>query len=501
MKHHTPTEIQQKTIPFGLAGKDILGSSQTGSGKTVAFSVPLVAKLLENPNATALVLTPTRELATQVLTVIHNLLGKGNNINTALLIGGDSIAKQIEQLNKKARIIVGTPGRVNDHLLRKTLKLKNTTFLVLDETDRMLDMGFGIQLDAIVKHLPTERQTLMFSATMPRDIEQLSAKYLRDPERVAIGSVVAIASNLVQEVRRITEANKYDELLKELGVREGSIIVFVKTKHSADNLANKLYRNEFQAKAIHGDLQQRKRERVIQDYRFKKFNILVATDVAARGLDIPHIEHVIIYDVPHSPEDYIHRLGRTARNGMSGSAITFLSPEDGKKWRAISRMLNPGDADNNSRDSSNRSYERKNDRKSSFAGRKAPRAKADNQFYEGLRTENRVKPFGFKQPRVGEGNGRSFEGRADRPFGFKQPRVGEGNGRSFEGRADRSFGFKQPRVGEGNGRSFEGRAGKPFKEKFVAFDHKPSNKPFYNNNFDTNSFKPKRTFGGRSKSN
>ena len=339
-KFTTPTPVQAQAIPLAMQGLDVLGSAQTGTGKTGAFGIPLIAKLMEYPEATALILTPTRELAAQVMAALQQWIAVPN-IKTALLIGGEAMPKQYRQLQMKPRLIVGTPGRVNDHLLRKTLHLNNTRFLVLDETDRMLDMGFGIQLDAILNYLPQERQTMMFSATLPANIIKLSSKYLHQPQRVSVGSTVAVAPKIKQEMIQTNDAEKYGELVNQLDKTEGTVIVFVKTKFGADKLATKLCRAEYQADAIHGDLKQNRRDRVIQDYRAKKFRVLVATDVAARGLDIPHIELVINYDMPQCPEDYIHRIGRTARAGAEGHAVNLVSPADGGKWKAIHRLMNP----------------------------------------------------------------------------------------------------------------------------------------------------------------
>ncbi|MBS0185479.1 MAG: DEAD/DEAH box helicase [Proteobacteria bacterium] len=340
MNYTTPTPIQAQAIPVALTGKDILGSAQTGTGKTAAFIIPLIARLLASSHETALILTPTRELATQVKNALNALLGPGSHIKTVLIIGGDPITKQIQQLKAHPRIFVGTPGRINDHLIRGTLKLKDTHFLVLDETDRMLDMGFGIQIDKIVKYLPKDRQTLMFSATMPPNIIKLSEKYLTSPERISIGSTTAPASKIKQEIIHTSESEKYGKLLSQLTSRTGSIIVFVKTKWGAEKLAGKL--EEFHSVGtIHGDLRQHKRDKVIQAFRNQKHRIMVATDIASRGLDIPHIEHVINYDLPQCPEDYIHRIGRTGRAGAEGEAVNFITPQDGKKWKAIHHLMHP----------------------------------------------------------------------------------------------------------------------------------------------------------------
>ncbi len=354
MNYDKPTPIQAEAIPLALDGRDIMGSAQTGTGKTAAFAIPLVQHLLNNESSCAIVLTPTRELGKQVMEVIQQLLGRSTRINTAFLIGGDSMTKQNAQLKRRPRLIVGTPGRINDHLKRRSLHLDQTDFLVLDETDRMLDMGFSIQIDSIVDHLPRERQTLMFSATMPSNIMQMAKKYLNNPERIAVGSTSNPAKNIKQEIIRVTNETKYNVLLQELAARDGSIIVFVKTKHGADKMARKLQDADVDADAIHGDLKQTKRERVIKAYRNKQFRVLVATDVIARGLDVPHVEHVINYDLPQMAEDYIHRIGRTARAGASGNALCLIAPQDGRLWGAIERLMDPNAkpepyANNNSR--------------------------------------------------------------------------------------------------------------------------------------------------------
>lgn len=341
LKFTAPTPIQAETIPIALAGKDVMGSAQTGTGKTAAFGIPLVEKLLANPKSSALIIAPTRELAAQIMKAIQDLLSKDWVRQTVLLIGGESIVKQLRQLKSRPRIVVGTPGRINDHINRKTLSLKSTDFLVLDETDRMLDMGFTIQIDEIVQHLPKERQTLMFSATMPKNIVTAAKKYLVDPVRIAIDAGITAAPKIKQDVVFLSEKEKYQKLLEELNEREGSIIVFVKTKINADRLATKLRKEDHYADAIHGDLRHSKRERVIRAFRSRKYRILVATDIAARGLDIPHIEHVVNYDLPQCPEDYIHRIGRTARAGNTGEALCFVSPADKGKWHAINCMMNP----------------------------------------------------------------------------------------------------------------------------------------------------------------
>ena len=355
----SPTSVQEKSIPFALEGRDLLGSAQTGTGKTGAFAIPLIQKLMRDEVSTALVLTPTRELAKQVLTVIEGLLYGQNAINISCLIGGEQITKQLKQLKRKPRIVVGTPGRINDHLIRKSLKLDRAKFIVLDETDRMLDMGFGIQIDRILKYIPKERQTLMFSATLPEQIIKLSKKYLTNPERVSIGKTNVVAQNINNEIIKIKKEDKYKLLLEQLDNREGTILIFVKTKHGTVKMAKNLSHDHFASEPLNGNLRQNKRDTVMRKFREKKFRIMVATDIAARGLDVPHIEHVINYDLPQLAEDYIHRLGRTGRANSIGSAVTFVSSKELGKWNEIQIMLDPSLKKSNSKNSFSKSKEKK----------------------------------------------------------------------------------------------------------------------------------------------
>lgn len=429
MKFATPTPIQAKAIPIALKGRDILGSAQTGTGKTAAFGIPLIERLLTNPKITALVMTPTRELATQVQKALLEMLGHGTGIKSALLIGGDSMYRQLNQLKGRPRLIVGTPGRITDHLERRSVHLRDCGFLVLDETDRMLDMGFGVQIDRILKHMPKERQTLLFSATLPPYIVEISKKYLHMPERIAVGDVHSPIENIKQEMVKLNAAEKYKALSEHLSRRDGSIIVFVKTKHGADRMATKLQRDGHKAEAIHGDLKQSKRDRVIADFRDKEYRILVATDVAARGLDIPHIEHVINYDLPQVAEDYIHRIGRTARAGKTGEAVIFVTPEDGVKWKAIYHLMNPSDKSIKNSERADTKLVKKPSGKKPFArgskdsfgdgfkkgGYKKPAYKADDRYGEGRRQD---------------GEGRKQYGEGRKQEGFKPRRRDEGGDRN-----------------------------------------------------------------------
>ena len=334
-----PTPIQKISIPLALEGNDILGTAQTGTGKTYAFGIPLINHLTLDKDSYAIILTPTRELALQVSNALKDLTSMKNIIDTAVIIGGDSIQKQLKQL-KKARLVVGTPGRIHDHIRRKSLKLSKFNFLVLDETDRMLDMGFVDEIKSIIEKLPSH-QTLLFSATLPKKISDIAKNFMTNPQRVNVGEENTPLTNIKQEIKNVNQKEKFEHLKLELLEINGSVVLFVKTKRSADKIALKLRKDKFNAEAIHGDLRQSKREKVILKFRKNRFQILVATDVAARGLDIPHIEHVINYDIPQNPEDYIHRIGRTARAGAKGRALTFLTDGDKKNWNAIGKLINP----------------------------------------------------------------------------------------------------------------------------------------------------------------
>jgi superfamily II DNA/RNA helicase len=336
-----PTPIQKQAIPIAIEGKDLLASAQTGTGKTIAYLVPIITHLATTQGTKALVLAPTRELATQIREAANHLLAGIKGVYSSLLIGGESMFKQLDQLKRAPRLIIGTPGRINDHLARGSLKLQATSILVLDETDRMLDMGFSEQLDEIKTHMPDSHQTLMFSATMPHNITSLSKKYLNSPERVSVGDQNSASPQIKQDIIHTNENEKFTHLLRELEERVGSVIIFVKTKRGADHLALKLKDHSHKANAIHGDLQQSKRDRVILGFRDGKYRILVATDVAARGLDVPHIAHVINFDLPMQAEDYIHRIGRTGRAGAEGQALSFIAPDDNRKWKLISQLMDP----------------------------------------------------------------------------------------------------------------------------------------------------------------
>ncbi len=329
-----PTPIQERALPPALAGKDVLGTAQTGTGKTLAFLLPLVVRLTQNPADNALILSPTRELAEQILIELEKLT---DTLPAALIIGGDNLHKQYAALRRKPRVILATPGRLIDHLGRKSVDLSHTKFLVLDETDRMLDMGFIDDMRRVVAALPAPRQTLLFSATLPSEIVQLAREFLTNPVRVQVGEVTAAASRVLQEIVHVSVREKLPQLLHELNTRAGAVLVFVKTKHGAERLAKELKRYGQKANALHGELRQNRRRQIMDFFRSGAVRVLVATDLAARGLDVPQIAHVINYDLPQCPQDYIHRIGRTGRAGSVGSALSFIS-DGGQQWQEICRV-------------------------------------------------------------------------------------------------------------------------------------------------------------------
>ena len=331
MGYEKPTEIQEKAIPVVIEGNDIIAQAQTGTGKTAAFGIPLIDKV--NPrerNIQALILVPTRELAIQVAKELKNI-GKLKKVFVLSVYGGKSIQHQINFLRKgNDVVVVGTPGRVKDLIDRGYLKLNNIKYFVLDEADRMLDMGFIEDIEYIMSKLPANRQTLMFSATMPREILRLAEQFLKEnyktvrvaPEKVTVERIKQIAY-------RTDKENKFPTFVDVLQkTMSGKSIIFTQTKKMADELAKKLQEYGFNADAIHGDYSQAKRERVLRNFRTGKLDILVATDVAARGLDIKGVEVVYNYDLPNDVESYVHRIGRTGRAGKEGVAISFFTPNE-----------------------------------------------------------------------------------------------------------------------------------------------------------------------------
>ena len=336
-KFEQPTPIQEKAIPIALEGKDLVGIAQTGTGKTLAFGVPMIQRALQSKN-TGLIVLPTRELALQVQESL-NLIGRPFGIKTALLIGGSSMWRQVGEIRRQPNIIIGTPGRINDHLDQRTLNLTNVKILVLDEADRMLDMGFAPQLKRILQHVPTERQTLLFSATMPPEIMQIARGFMKLPVQIEIVPPGTAATNVTHEVFIVAREQKAALLHKLLHDYRGSVLIFIRTKFGAKKVARNIRDAGHTAAELHSNRSLSQRRDALEGFKNGRYRVLAATDIAARGIDVTGIELVINYDLPMQAEDYVHRIGRTGRAGASGHAISFATPDQRGDLRIIEKLL------------------------------------------------------------------------------------------------------------------------------------------------------------------
>ena len=335
-----PTPIQTEAIPLALRGRDLIGLAQTGTGKTAAFTLPIIDRLLDGPRRTrALILTPTRELAAQVEESFVKYAGT-TGLTVVPVYGGVALDPQEKKLRRGVDVVVATPGRLIDHLERQNVVFDDLEVLVLDEADRMLDMGFAPQINRIVDQIPRYRQTLLFSATMPPEVEALARKYLRKPVVVQVGRRSMAASTVTHAVYPVPREKK-SALLVELLRQESmdSVLVFTRTKHGADRVVRHLEKASIEATAMHADKSQGQRTKALEDFKSGAVRVLVATDIAQRGLDISGISHVINYDVPQQPEDYVHRIGRTGRAAATGDAYTFMSTDEIAMVRTIERLL------------------------------------------------------------------------------------------------------------------------------------------------------------------
>ena len=323
-RNYTPTPIQDQSIPRIIEGSDVVGVANTGTGKTVAFLVPLVHKIVQERHGQVLIIVPTRELATQIEMEL-SLLAPARVVRPVTCVGGMSIGRQISQLRRGARFIIGTPGRLKDLVNRGDLDLSFVHSLVLDEADRMLDMGFINDIRFLLSHVPSERQTLLFSATMPPEARALVSDFMREPVTISV-QTRDTSKDVDQDVVKIPAGASKLEMLSEMLGRDEfeKVLVFGRTKHGVEKLSKVLAKNGIKADSIHGNKTQPKRDRVLADFKKDKLQVLVATDVAARGIDVPNVSHVINYDVPGTYEDYIHRIGRTGRGGKKGIALTFV---------------------------------------------------------------------------------------------------------------------------------------------------------------------------------
>jgi len=337
MGFEEPTPIQAGTIPLILEGKDVIGQAQTGTGKTAAFGIPIVERCPKGKKPFAIILEPTRELAVQVAEEL-NKIGKYKKISALPVYGGASILNQIKAMRRGVDVIVGTPGRVIDHINRGTLDLTDVRMAVLDESDEMLDMGFVDDIKEILKATPAERQTLLFSATMPEPIFDIAKRHMRAPEKVRLSPKEMVVQKIKQVFYEVRHYEKIEALARLLDVEDPELtIIFCHTKKDVDELCGKLQQIGYNASALHGDYTQARRDEVMEKFKNGKIDILVATDVAARGLDIQNVSHVINYSIPQNPAGYVHRIGRTGRAGKSGIAITFVTPREYNSLRLIER--------------------------------------------------------------------------------------------------------------------------------------------------------------------
>ncbi|WP_413627636.1 DEAD/DEAH box helicase [Fructilactobacillus vespulae] len=337
--YEEPTSIQAETIPLTLKGEDVLGQAQTGTGKTAAFSLPILQGIdFDNPNVQALVISPTRELAIQTQKEIQKL-GRREGARAQVVFGGSDIRKQIYDLKKKPQIIVGTPGRLLDHINRHTLKLDHIKTLVLDEADEMLNMGFLEDIESIIKQTPKERQTLLFSATMPDAIKRVGVQFMVNPKQVKIKAKELTTDLVDQYYVKIRDNEKFDTMAKLFDVEQPKVtIIFCRTKRRVDEVAKGLISRGYKAAGLHGDLTQSRRTQIMNEFKRDQINYLVATDVAARGIDVSGVTHVYNFDIPQDPESYVHRIGRTGRAGHHGVSVTFVSPSEMNYLREIEKL-------------------------------------------------------------------------------------------------------------------------------------------------------------------
>ncbi len=339
MGFETTTPIQELAIPPALASRDIIGQAQTGTGKTAAFGIPMIEKIQQGTEQIeGLVVAPTRELAVQVAEEL-NSIGQVKRIRALPIYGGQDINRQIRALKNKPQIIVGTPGRLMDHMRRKTIRLSQVSTVVLDEADEMLNMGFIEDIETILKEVPEERQTLLFSATMPRPIQELARRFMKDPETIQVKSREMTVPSIEQYYLETHERQKFDILCRLLDIHSPErAIIFGRTKRRVDEIYEALNKRGYSAEGIHGDLTQARRDSVMNSFRKGFTEILVATDVAARGLDIGDVTHIYNFDIPQDPESYVHRIGRTGRLGKAGMAFTFVTPREMEHLRFIEKM-------------------------------------------------------------------------------------------------------------------------------------------------------------------
>ena len=427
----TPTPIQSKSIPLVIEGKDVVSMAQTGSGKTAAYLIPTLTRLLTQVESTpvkkqVLILVPTRELATQTMETARSLTWFVPQVKSVVLIGGASMQMQMKSLKMKPRFIIATPGRLMDHFRRRTVDLKNVDTLILDEADRMFDMGFAPQVREIAKHIPTQRQTMLFSATFPKEVRELAQKILNNPVDVSVKSDIE-PPKINQKSIDLSQDAKNETTLDLINAATGSVLVFTRTKSRTDRLGR--YLNEYGVKVavIHGDRSQGQRNQALQGFKSGQFKVLVATDIAARGIDVSTVSDVVNYDLPEQFEDYVHRIGRTGRAGREGTATSLVTREDKGKWSMIARragLAAPASSKNQKHGGQQRQQPRQRDE---FQNR---RSEQRQDRYAAKRDENR----GERRERSEFGNDR-FK----KPFAKKKSFGGRPRFNDERSQEDRQF--------------------------------------------------------------
>ncbi|MFL2852419.1 MAG: DEAD/DEAH box helicase [Candidatus Pelagibacter sp.] len=440
-----PREIQKLCIPVALKNNDILALSPTASGKTIAFSLGIIQKLLNTSRDKAMIMSPTRELAGQIASVFNKLI-VGTPIRSALLTGGSSIQKQIRQLGRNPRIIFLTPGRAWDLTQRRKLSLKDVTTVVLDEGDELINFGFLPQINRLIDLIPKNNkvQKLLFSATLPHSVVSLAERILNNPTKISVDPSLAPAKNIKLEVRFCKDGNKYSQLTTELYERKGGVIVFAKTRRSCDKLAKRLSYDGFSCEHISSNVRQNKRDRIIKKFRNKEFSILIGTDVLARGIDVPHVDTVINFDLPNNAEVFRHRVGRTSRNNDKGTAITIVSDNVKSDWNFIERQIDP------------------NAKPGDFKNKKRRRKSFDRR---GGRGKNR---FNNRRIDFRSSKDKNEKNKDSRLYAFNPKRDDQKRSRSKK-RYDRDRRDKNQREKENKSYSFKkkfGRNNKPFNKGF-----------------------------------
>ncbi len=428
-----PTPIQEKAIPLVLSGNDTISLAETGSGKTAAYLIPVIAQLIAQPEKQALILAPTRELVTQIGDVVRDLTHFCSEIRFTVVIGGAPMMKQVNNLQRNPRIIIATPGRLVDHIRHRSVNLKKISHFILDEADRMFDMGFAPQVNNIVREISPRRQTLLFSATFPNEVRSLAARVLNEPIEIEVRKNTLPPKVITQKMISVAAANKNDRTLDLINAATGSILVFTRTKHRTDRLARYLEEYGVAVTRIHGNRSQGQRNKSIAGFKSGLYRVMVATDIAARGLDVSDISDVINYDIPMTVEDYVHRIGRTGRAGQEGQALTLVSPEDVKDWNYIARkvgLLGPDDSQSHGHGQSRPNNQRPNNqRPNRFSSSRSQRS-------------NESRPSKRRHSENGSERRDGFAKSSERRDGFAKR--SEGRGGFANSRSRKSRGSFQP---------------------------------------------------------